>query len=328
MLKQEDRPVDVIAFGESMALFTANTPGELSAARHYSRSLAGADSNVAIGLTRLGLKVDWTSRVGDDAFGRFIVSALKDEGIACDNVAIDRTRHTGVQFKSRKIDGSDPDTFYLRAGSAASALSATDLPAERIARARHLHITGISAALSKSARALCHHAMETMHASGGTVSFDPNLRPSLWLDIQTMRCEINALAAKSDWVLPGIGEGEILTGTHQARDIADFYLEAGASEVIVKLGSEGAWWQNHEQHVHVLGLPVKNVVDTVGAGDGFAVGFISARLESRSPELALQHGNAIASRVIGFVGDSEGLPDQPTLEQLIEDTYPAPSGDE
>lgn len=318
MEQQKTRPVDVATFGESMALLSADTSGDLAEVVHFRRSLAGADSNVTIGLARLGLVVDWTSRVGDDAFGRFITAALSTEGIACDHITLDAKRPTGVQFKSHEIDGTDPTTLYLRAGSAASAISTHDLSAERLARARHLHVTGITAAISNSARALCHHAMESMRTNGGTISFDPNLRPSLWLDTATMRRELNALAAKADWVLPGIDEGEILTGSRQASEIAAFYLAAGASEVVVKLGADGAWWQNNDDHRHVAGYPLAHVVDTVGAGDAFAVGFISARLADQPPRQALIRGNAIAARVIGFSGDSEGLPDHDTLQELLE----------
>ncbi|KEZ77175.1 sugar kinase [Salinisphaera hydrothermalis] len=300
--------VDVVTFGESMALFAADTPGDLAQVAHFTRRLAGADSNVAIGLSRLGLRVDWTSRVGNDAFGRFILASLAAEGIDCGHVVVDQARPTGLQIKSRTKDGSDPETEYFRHGSAASALAPDDLPAERMHHARHLHCTGIPAAISESAQALCHHAMDAMRAAGGTISFDPNLRPSLWPSTQAMREAINALAAKADWVLPGIDEGEILTGSRDPAAIAEHYLAAGSNEVVVKLGAEGAYWQSADAHTRVAGCPVAHVVDTVGAGDGFAVGFISARLEGLAPSVAVARANAIAARVIQYPGDSDGLP--------------------
>ncbi len=306
--------VDVVTFGESMALFAADTSGDLARVAHFTRRLAGADSNVAIGLARLGLTVDWTSRVGHDAFGRFILESLASEGIDCRHVVIDETRPTGLQIKSRTADGSDPETEYFRHGSAASALAPGDLPPERMAGARHLHCTGIPAAISDSARALCHHAMDAMRAAGGTISFDPNLRPSLWASREAMREAINALAAKADWVLPGIDEGEILTGSREPEVIADFYLGAGSGEVVVKLGAEGAYWQSADNRCQVAGQTVDRIVDTVGAGDGFAVGFISARLEGLMPRAAVARANAIAARVIQYPGDSDGLPRREELD--------------
>ncbi|WP_423821682.1 sugar kinase [Salinisphaera sp. SPP-AMP-43] len=306
---------DVVTFGESMALFAADTPGALAGAAHFTRRLAGADSNVAIGLARLGLRIDWTSRVGDDAFGHFIVDALGAEGIDCEHLIVDRQRPTGLQFKSRSDNGSDPETVYFRHGSAATALSPDDLSAARIAACRHLHLTGITAAISPSAHALCHHAVDAMRAAGGTVSFDPNLRPALWPSARAMRDAINALAAKADWVLPGIDEGQSLTGSREPGAIADFYLAAGAAEVVVKLGAAGAYWQSPHTRLTVAGQPVEQVVDTVGAGDGFAVGFISARLDGCSVAAALARANAIGARVIQYPGDSDGLPRRDQLER-------------
>lgn len=306
---------DVVTFGESMALFAADSPGPLAEAAHFTRRLAGADSNVAIGLARLGLRIDWTSRVGDDAFGRFIVDALEAEGIDCERLIVDRQRPTGLQFKSRTDNGSDPETVYFRRGSAASALCPDDLPAARIAACRHLHLTGITAAISASAHALCHHAMNTMRAAGGTISFDPNLRPALWPSHDAMRDAINALAAKADWVLPGIDEGQMLTGSREPGAIADFYLNAGAAEVAIKLGADGAYWQSRHEHVTVAGSAVERIVDTVGAGDGFAVGFISARLDGCSVAAALARANDIGARVIQYPGDSDGLPRREQLER-------------
>lgn len=311
---KNDQHTDVLAFGESMAMFVAERAGDLTDISHYRRRLAGADSNVAIGLARLGLSVRWISRLGNDSFGHFIRQALLSEGLDCQHLIFDDTRPTGFQLKARCDDGSDPAVEYFRRGSAASALSPGDLPAGCFKHVRHLHCTGIPAAISTSARALCHHAMDQARAAGASISFDPNLRPSLWPSQTEMIEQINALAAKADWVLPGLGEGRLLTGRENASDIAAFYLDQGAAEVVIKHGAAGASWHaQHGQHT-APGLAVEHVVDTVGAGDGFAVGFLSARLEHLSPYQALARANAIGARVVGFPGDSDGLPTRHELE--------------
>ncbi|CAH2918849.1 MAG: 2-ketogluconate kinase (EC [uncultured Paraburkholderia sp.] len=136
-----------------------------------------------------------------------------------------------------------------------------------------------------------------MRAAGKTISFDPNLRPALWPSRAAMVEGLNALA---DWVLPGIGEGEILTGYTQPEDIASFYLERGARGVIVKLGAAGAYFRTADGAAAMIaGQPVAKVVDTVGAGDGFAVGVISALLEGKPLREAVARGNRI-----GAPGDS------------------------
>jgi len=306
-------PPDVICFGESMVLLGADTAGDLADCERFTRRLCGADSNVAIGLSRLGFSVHWISRVGDDAFGRFIIRALAAEGIDAAGIHVDPARRTGVMFKSRMDDGGDPQTLYYRAGSAASVLSPDDLDADITKAARHLHVTGITAALGPSAWALCEYAMKAMRAAGGTVSFDPNLRPALWPDRSLMIERINALAGLSDWLLIGVNEAEQLAGTDDTDAIGDFYLDAGVRDVVVKRGRHGASLRSREDAIDLPADPVRKVVDTVGAGDGFAVGYISARLDGQTPHEALVRGNAFGARAVQHSGDYENLPHRAEL---------------
>jgi dehydrogluconokinase len=305
---------DVLCFGETMAMLVAEQTGDLAAVSHFHKRIAGADSNVAIGLSRLGFKVAWLSRVGNDSLGRFVVDTLQREGLDCRHVGVDTAHPTGFQFKSREDDGADPVVEYFRRGSAASYLSVEDLNADLLS-ARHLHATGIPPALSASAQELSSHLMQTMRGAGRSVSFDPNLRPSLWPSQTRMISEVNALASHADWVLPGLAEGRLLTGYDTAPDIAAFYLDHGAEAVAIKLGAEGAYYRTALGEGYVAAHQVAKVVDTVGAGDGFAVGVISALLEGNTIEQAVDRGNWIGSRAVQSQGDMEGLP---TRDQLLE----------
>jgi 2-dehydro-3-deoxygluconokinase len=192
-------------------------------------------------------------------------------------------------------------------------LSVADFDAEYFLSARHLHVTGIAPALSKTSLELSFHAIDQMRAAGKSISFDPNLRPVLWSSKQTMIHQLNALAAKSDWVLPGIEEGRVLTGRSNPSGIADFYLERGAALVVIKLGEKGSFIKNGQKEAIIPAVKVPAVVDTVGAGDGFAVGLVSALLEGLPADQAAGRGNQIAALVIQQIGDSEGLP---TREQI------------
>jgi dehydrogluconokinase len=299
--------IDILSFGETMAMFVAEQEGDLADVGHFHKRIAGADSNVAIGLSRLGFKVAWLSRVGADSLGRFVIDTLANEGLDCSNVAIDTAHPTGFQLKSRTGDGSDPVVEYFRRGSAASHLAPQSITPELL-NARHLHATGIPPALSASARAMSHELMTRMRDAGRSVSFDPNLRPSLWASEQQMITEINRLAALAHWVLPGLSEGRLLTGFEDPADIAAFYLDQGAEAVAIKLGPHGAYYRTHLDQGFVAGVPVETVVDTVGAGDGFAVGMISALLENHSFADAVKRANWIGSRAVQSRGDMEGLP--------------------
>lgn len=309
-----ENALDVITIGEAMAMFVATETGDLAEVEHFMKRVAGAELNVATGLARLGLKVGWVSRVGKDSFGRFVLHSLAKEGIDARGVSEDSRYATGFQMKSKVENGTDPIVEYFRKGSAASHLSPEDFRAEYFTSAHHLHLSGVAAALSESSYALLEQAATTMKAQGKTISFDPNLRPVLWKSEAEMVEKLNQLAFQADWVLPGLKEGMILTGQRTPEGIADFYLTRGVQAVIIKTGGDGAWFKTAAgEQGAVAAIKVDNVVDTVGAGDGFAVGVISALLEGRTLQQAIGRGNKIGALAIQVQGDSEGLPTREAL---------------
>lgn len=308
--------LDVITIGEAMAMFVAVQSCDLAEVELFIKRVAGAELNVATGLARLGLKVGWVSRLGNDSLGRFVLNSLKKEGIDARSVAIDEHHATGFQLKSKVKNGTDPIVEYFRKDSAASYLSVKDFNDVYFSGARHLHLTGVAAALSAGSYELLVHATCVMKAQGKTMSFDPNLRPVLWKSKTEMVEKLNSLALQADWVLPGVKEGMILTGQQTPDRIADFYLCRGVKAVVLKTGADGAWYKTAEGEQGIV-APVKvdKVVDTVGAGDGFAAGVISALLEGRTLHQAVTRGNKIGALAIQAQGDSEGLP---TREELGE----------
>ncbi|EPJ92950.1 sugar kinase [Pseudomonas psychrophila] len=312
--------IDIVTCGEAMGLFSAQTDGSLREAEHYVRAAAGAELNVATGLARLGFRVGYISRLGDDTLGHWLREVMARDGIDHRHTAQDNEHATGLMFKSRRSDGGDPDIEYYRKGSAASHLNLSDYPAEYCRAAKHLHITGISPALSDSVCELIVHMARDMRAAGCSVSFDPNLRQRLWGSRDSMVACLNDLAGLADWVFPGLAEGRLLSGLEHPADIARYFLAKGCSLVVIKLGAEGAYYASANESGYSPGYPVSNVVDTVGAGDGFAVGVISALLEGSSVAQAVARGNLIGARVLGFPGDSDGLPTHAELARFAEHT--------
>jgi dehydrogluconokinase len=312
----EPTAFDVALFGEAMLLLVADRPGPLEDAQSFHKRTAGAETNVAIGLSRLGLKVGWASRLGTDSMGRALLAAMRAEGIDCSHVITDATQRTGFQFKGRVTDGSDPPIEYHRKGSAASHMGPADIDEAWLRSARHLHATGVFAAISDTSLQAALKSMDVMRAAGRTISFDTNLRPTLWSSTETMRHWVNELASRADWVLPGIEEGLLLTGHDKPEDVARFYRERGAKLVVVKLGAAGAYYDSDVAGTgRVDGFPVKEVIDTVGAGDGFAAGVVSALLEGRSVPDAVRRGAWIGARAVQVLGDTEGLPTRAQLEE-------------
>lgn len=313
-----NKPFDVLTVGEAMALLVAQQPGPLSGVSHFVRSSAGAELNVATGLSRLGWRVGYVSRVGADPFGEHLLKVLDQEGIDRSYVKVDARYPTGSMLKSNEPDGRDPQIAYFRQGSAASHLRPEDAPAAGLQGVRWLHLTGISVALSDSLRELIQLLLQQARAAGVKVSFDPNLRPRLWPDQAAMVQGINHWALQADLVLPGLSEGQLLSGQSTARDVAAWYLDQGVQQVVIKLGPQGAHVADANGHHLVPGFAVPKVVDTVGAGDGFAVGVLSGLLQGQPLAAAALRGNAIGARVVQFVGDSEGLPNAEQLATALQ----------
>lgn len=307
--------LDVVTFGEAMMLLVADRPGPLEDATSFVKRTAGAETNVAIGLCRLGIKTGWASRLGTDSMGRYLMRAMQEEGIDCSHVVADPTQHTGFQIKGRVDGGGDPAVESHRKGSAASLFRPEQIDEVWLTSARHLHTTGIFPALSQNCLATAQRSMQLMRAAGRTISFDTNLRPALWPTPERMREVINGLAAQADWVLPGIEEGQLLTGVDTPEGIARFYRAQGSKLVVVKLGSEGAYFDSEAGTGYVPGFPVPQVMDTVGAGDGFAVGVISGLLDGRSVADAVKRGAWIGARAVQVLGDTEGLPTRMQLQE-------------
>lgn len=310
--------IDVLTVGEAMALLVAQTPGPLAAVEHFRRTSAGAELNVATGLARLGWRVGYVSRVGRDPFGEYLLATLDREGIDSRHVQVDAQHPTGFMLKSCEPDGADPQIAYYRQGSAASHLGPQDVPTDVLQGTRWLHLTGISVALSDSVRALVQALVQQARAAGVLVSFDPNLRPRLWASPSAMVAGLNAWAAQADLIMPGLSEGQLLTGLTTPHDIASWYLDRGVRQVVIKLGPQGAYVADAHGCAMVSGFQVQRVVDTVGAGDGFAVGVLSALLDGQSLADAALRGNAIGARVVQYAGDSEGLPDSEQLAVALQ----------
>lgn len=301
-----------------MSLMVADEVKPLKDVEHFTRYVCGAEVNFSVGLSRLGHSVAYVSRVGKDPFGEHIRDFLADNQIDNRLVAVDEEYLTGMQLKAKAAEGEDPLVVNFRKNSAFSHFRPEDIDGIDWTGVRHVHVTGISAALSESCREAAAKLMDMAKAKGVRVSFDPNLRPALWPDKKEMVRVINALAAKADIVLPGVGEGETLMGSRDPEKIADFYLGQGSKSVVVKVGAKGSFVKTSDgESFQSPGFHVEHVVDTVGAGDGFAVGTISALLEGMSLKEAARRGAAIGALAIMVAGDNEGLPTREKLEAFM-----------
>ncbi len=306
----------ILLVGEPMGLFIAGTTGPLESVDTFTLTTCGAELNVAIGLKRLGQPVSYMTKVGDDPFGRKIINRMKDTGIATDSVLYSETHPTGFMFKE-KVTSGDPGIFYFRRGSAASTLSPEDVDALDFSRYRSIHMTGITPALTPSTRAATDRMIEKARAHGSPLSFDPHRRPQLWPDTRTMADYMNGVAAKADIFMPGIGEIEKILGETVPEKIADHYLKAGCGMLILKIGARGAYYATERESGYAEGFAVDHVVDTVGAGDGFAAGVLSGLSDGLSLADATRRGCAVGAIQVMSVGDNDGLPSMAELTAFM-----------
>lgn len=305
-----------ILAGEPMGLFIAETPGRLENVDRFSFTTCGAELNVAVGMKRLGHEVAYITKLGRDPFGTRIVRRMEELGIATDLISLSEERPTGFMFKSM-VTAGDPDIFYFRKGSAASTLSPEDAAALDLSGCGALHMTGITPALSGSAREATFALARAAGEQGLRFSFDPNLRLQLWPDREEMiRC-IHALAFQADLFLPGVKEAKLLMGEEAPEKIAAYYLQNGTKAVVVKLGAQGAYYATDTKSGFVPGFHVEHIVDTVGAGDGFAAGVLTGLNEGLSLEEAVRRGCAIGAIQLMSKGDNDGLPSRRELERFM-----------
>lgn len=290
---------EVVTLGEAMRLLLAEPGVALRRAHTFTSSVAGAETNVAVGLARLGHGVRWLSRVGDDPSGAHVLATLRADGVDVSRVEVDPQRFTGFLIR-------DAETVeYHRSGSAASALSAAYVREAGLDGARLVHVSGITAMLSPDAREAVEALFALARASGAWVSFDPNVRLKLGRP-ERWRETVGPLLTRADLVFAGEDELELLGQSPEAL------LAGRAQTVVVKqrdkiaraVTAEGSWKQESL---------VTRVVDPVGAGDALTSGYLSAWLRGASPAEALRAGAACAARVVGTRTDLEGLPDQREL---------------
>jgi 2-dehydro-3-deoxygluconokinase len=284
----------VLTAGETMALLDPQREGELELGDRLTLRFAGAESNFAVALARLGVPVAWVSRLGADRLGTLIRDTLAGEGVDVRWVRCDRSAPTGVFYKWRV--GGRTSVEYVRRGSAASRMQPADVPDEALAGVELVHLTGITLALGEGPRALVLDLARRARAAGAVVLFDPNFRPALWESPSAAAAAMEPVLEHVDWYLCGQEEGEALLG----RDLM-------TRNAVVRT-SEGSLVVVAGEVTRVAPARAETVVDEVGAGDAFAAGFAYGLLQGWAPPAAAEAAHVIAGWALRGTGDWETLP--------------------
>ncbi|MFE2063559.1 sugar kinase [Streptomyces sp. NPDC059467] len=229
---------DVVALGESMVTFLPTRPGRLADVPSFDRAIGGAESNVACGLAAAGHAVRWVSRVGADGFGDHLVATVASYGVDVSYVGRDAVRPTGVYFRTAGDRATDAhEVAYYRAGSAASAMSVTDVDLGAVRAGRVLHLSGITAALSEGCLGLLRELTAPAEVRP-LVSFDVNYRPGLWTGSGGAEVLLE-LARRADIVFVGEDEAELAWGVGGGPEAIRELLSEPAV-LVVKEGAKGA----------------------------------------------------------------------------------------
>ena len=298
----------VLTVGETMALLDPNEDGIPGPGTRFTLRFAGAESNFAIALARLGVPVSWISRLGNDAFGDMIERGVAAEGVDVSRVRRDEAR-TGLFVKWR--GGEERGVAYYRAGSAASLLGPEDVPDEALEGVRVVHLTGITMAISESAHELVVDLALRARERGAVVLFDPNFRAALPDTPEAAATRLRDVLPLVDWCLTGETEARLLWG------------ESGVpARTVLRIGARGAI-------VDGVTVPCPRevaVVDEIGAGDAFAAGFAYGLLHGWAPTECAHAGNVLAARALAGTGDWETLPRLAEIEAELVPYVPGTAG--
>ena len=301
---------EIVALGEPLVEFNqihADDP------HTYLQGFGGDTSNMAIAAARLGAHAGYITRVGDDAFGRMFLTLWEHEHVDTRGVTIDRAAPTGVYFVTH---GERGHAFsYLRAGSAASRLTPAELPFDVIRNARVLHVSAITQAISASACDSAFAAFEAARAGGAKVSYDTNLRLSLW-PIARARATIIASLACCDWCLPSLDDARGLFDSSDDDAIIATCHEAGAPVVVLKCGAQGCIVSNGDRRETMAGHDVRDV-DATGAGDCFDGAFAARIVAGDDPFAAARYANASAALATTGFGAVAPLPRDADVRALL-----------
>jgi 2-dehydro-3-deoxygluconokinase len=300
---------DVAALGEAMVEFNQTHPGK----PHYLQGFGGDTSNAVIAAARAGAKTTYLTRLGQDIFGDALMDLWKKEGVDTSGIERDLQAPTGIYFVSHGPRGHEFN--YVRAGSAAARMTPQWLPRALIAHSRILHVSGISLAISPTARETVSEAMRHAREAGTLVSLDSNLRLKLW-SLEDARAGITKAMGLCDLFLPSVDDVNVLSGHEEPGDILDWSHSLGARKVVLKLGADGALVSDGSRRERLAGHRVQ-VLDATGAGDCFCGNLLARMALGDTVFEAARYANAAAAIAVQGFGAVAPLPCPEQVKALL-----------
>ncbi|MEK3978522.1 sugar kinase [Psychrobacillus sp. FSL K6-2836] len=297
--------LQVLTIGDAMITMNPITTGPLRYVTQFERKVGGAELNFAVGCARLGLKSKWISRLGNDEFGRVIYNFARGEGVDVSEVQFVNGCPTSVNFKEIQESGAGK-TFYYRYDSPILTLSKDDIHEELLEGVNLIHLSGVYLAIDEKNLEIAEHLLKLAKKRNIPVAFDPNIRLKLWT-IEKAVTTFEKVFPYVDILLTGLEEIRMILGTDSEEELVNFANHHNIQHLVIKDGGNGS--RLYRDGIW-LTAPAFNVnpVDTVGAGDGFDVGYVYSYLLGCTPSDSLKFANGVGALVTTVLGDNEGLP--------------------
>ncbi len=295
---------DLFTFGESLSVFISSDTDSVMSATKFERVTAGAEVNVAVAISRLGLKAQYFSRFGNDQLGSVMLADIEAEGV---DVSLAKRVDSFTGAMVRNPGKSAPvEISYLRKGSAASTIEPSDILDSYISSTRWLHATGITCAISESGAKTVKHALEKAAQLKIKSSFDLNIRRKLWSE-DVARKVLEPLARDVELLIGGEDEYQVVFGQVEPKQILAEVNKRGCKIAVMTKGDQKMRFSidgNYEE----ITPPKVVAVDPVGSGDAFTGGVIAGLLSGMSTTQALEQGSICGALVASMFGDWTGIP--------------------
>jgi 2-dehydro-3-deoxygluconokinase len=295
---------DLFTFGEALSVFISTDTDSVMSAKTFERVTAGAEVNVAVAISRLGLKSQYFSRFGNDQLGSVMLADIAAEGVDV-SLAKRVNSFTGAMVRNPGKSAA-VELSYLRKGSAASTIEPSDILGTYISSTRWLHATGITCAISQSGADTVKIALEKAAAMNIKSSFDLNIRRKLWSE-EDARKVLEPLAKNVDLLIGGEDEYQAVFGAQVPKNVLAEANKRGCKIAVMTKGDQKMRYSIDGNYAE-LTPPKVLAVDPVGSGDAFTGGVIAGLLSGMSAQQALEQGSICGALVASMFGDWTGIP--------------------
>jgi 2-dehydro-3-deoxygluconokinase len=310
---------DVVTLGETMLRLTPPGQQLIEQTRSFEVYIGGSESNVAVGLSRLGWKTAWLSRLPDNPLSRLITYTLASQGVDVSHVTWTDSGRLGVYYIEEGPLPRGSRAIYDRAGSAMSYMRPDDLPDGLFipGRSRFLLVSGITLAIGETAAQTAKEAARRAKSAGWQVCFDVNHRANLWT-VTTAAEQCDPLLDLANVIFVALRDAVTLYGSPPTADDAIRHIAEQYPDklIVMTLGAEGAISITATGEILRQSIYPAQGAGRVGGGDAFAAGFLSGYMETESVSAAMQWGAASAAYKYTIPGDMPLL-DRRQIQNII-----------